>query len=311
MVSTMRLVIEACFSALIYSMYAGCHFSSAKLLYAKAEYLLFLICMASALFPRLDCLWHIYLSTNCLSTWWDIPFGKMDAVLHCSASRLQHLWFLTECFFHRLLCAFGSKARGTTNVKLAKKLLVLNEVYMGMWLCSFRTIRILSLSQDFCSAAGALHVLVVWISWWCWCALAVLAAENTGTFLLQWKCRHWHVCLWSHTASFPKLFFLQGHSDSCDIYIPHSVLVIPESFLLSELMPLHLLTQWSLRVVVFLFTINILQHFQVILMGFTIVSSLDFQIFQNSEIRMPTPLTWPALRRVCQVFISQSNTRLN
>lgn len=135
MVSTMSLIIEACFKPLICSMYAGCHFSSAKLLYARAEYLLLLICMVSALFPRLDCLWHIYLSTNCLSTWWDIPFGKMDMVLHCSASRLQHLWFLTECFFHRILCAFGCKANCTIDVRLAKKLLVLSEVCT--WGCGF------------------------------------------------------------------------------------------------------------------------------------------------------------------------------
>lgn len=215
MVSTMRLVIEACFNPLIYSMYAGCHFSSAKLLYAKAEYLLLLICMVSALFPRLDCLWHIYLSTNCLSAWWDIPFGKRDTVLRCSASRLQHLAFFTECFFHRFLCAFGCKAASTTNMKLAKKLLVLNDVCT--WGCGFADSEQLESSpcpKTFCSAVGALHVLFVWISGWCWWALAVLAAESTLTFLLQWEFLHCHVCLWCYTASFPKLFILQGHPDS-------------------------------------------------------------------------------------------------
>lgn len=254
MVSTVRLVIEACFSPLNYSMYAGCHFSSAELLYAKAEYLLLLICMVSALFPRLDCLWHIYLLTNCLSAWWDIPFGKRNAVLHCSASRLQHLAFWTECFFHRFLSVFGCEASGTTNVELAKKLLVLNEVCT--WGCVFAASEQLESSpcpKTFCSAVGALCVLVVRISEWCWWALAVLAAESTGTFLLQWEFLHCHVCLWRHTASFPKLSILQGHSGSCEIYIPRSALVIPESFLLLELLPLDLLTQWGLRVCAFPF----------------------------------------------------------
>lgn len=310
MVSTVRLVIEACFRPLIYSMYAGCHFSSAKLLCAKAECLLLLICMVSAL--RLDCLWRTYLSTNCLSMWWDFPFGKMDTALHCSASSLQHLWFLTGCFFHRLLGAFGWKASGTTNVKLAKKLLMLSEVCT--WGCGFASSEQLESSpcpKTFCSAVGALHVLFVQISRWCWWALAVLAAESTGTFLLQWKFLHWHIFLWCHIASFPKLFILQGHSDSSEIYIPHFVLVIPESFLLSELLPLDLLTQRGLRVVVFLFTVNILQHFK----WYRWVSPLLVLLMTSkfSKIRRQGlwPLTWPALRRVCQVFVSQSNTRLH
>lgn len=117
-----------------------------------------------------------------------------------------------------------------------------------------------------------------------------------------------HVCLWCHTASFPKLFILQGHCDSCDIYIPHSVLVTPKFFLLSELMPLDLLTQWGLRVVVFLFTVNKLQHFQVILMGFTIGSSLDdFQIFQNLEIRMLTPDLTSTQKSMSAIYIPKQH----
>lgn len=211
MVSTMGLVIEACFSPLIYSMCAGCHFSSAKLLCAKAEYLLCLICMVSALFPRLDCLWHIYLSTNCLSTWWDIPFGKMDVVLHRSASRLKHSWFLTECFFPRILCAFGCKANCTTSVRLAKKSLMLSEICA--WTCGFASSEQLESSpcpRTLCRAVGALRVLVVRISQWCWWALAVLAAVSTGTFLLQWSSSALACLPLVSHSQFPKAFHPPG-----------------------------------------------------------------------------------------------------
>lgn len=138
-------------------------------------------------------------------------------------------------------------------------------------------------------AVGALHVLVVWISVLLLLSLGCAGSREHWHISLSVEMSDWHVCLWCHTASFPEVFILQGHSDCSDIYIPHSVLVIPDSFLLSELIPLDLLTQWGLRAVVFLFTVNIVQHFQVILIGSTIVSSLDdFQIFQNSEIRMLT-----------------------
>lgn len=58
-VSAMGLLIETFFQSsqlrmpgLVYSMYAGCHFSSAKLFYAKPEYPVVLICMVSSLFLR-------------------------------------------------------------------------------------------------------------------------------------------------------------------------------------------------------------------------------------------------------------------